>query len=169
MVAFEDEIWLELNPIIGLGWMPKGVQRLVLTPGRNKRINLFITMLWPSKKALYNVRKRRRSREFKEHLTSLLRHMGRHGLRRLILIMDNATIHRSQETIQFLERHQDKISPFYLPRYSPKLNEVDGRVNRRLKGDVCTNHTYQGIKELEDAARQYLRNHNKRHKYSDLT
>ena len=162
-------MWLELNPIIGPGWMLKGQQREVPTPGRNKRTNFFITMLWPSKRVIYNVYKRRRSREFKGHLTNLLRHMKRHRLKRLILIMDNATIHRSEETMQFLERHQDKISPFYLPRYSPKLNEVDGRVNRRLKGDVCTNHTYQSIKELEDAARQYLRNHNKRHKCWDLT
>lgn len=162
-------MWLELNPIIGPGWMPKGQQREVPTPGRNRRTNLFITMLWPSKRVIYNAYKRRRSREFKGHLTNLLRHMERRGLKRLILIMDNATIHRSGETMRFLERHQDKISPFYLPRYSPKLNEVDGRVNRGLKGDICTNHTYQSIEELEDAARQYLRDHNKRHKYSDLT
>jgi hypothetical protein len=32
--------------------MPRGEQRHVPTPGRNKRINLFITLLWPSKKAL---------------------------------------------------------------------------------------------------------------------
>jgi hypothetical protein len=98
-------------------------------------------MLWPSKKALYNIRKRRRSREFKEHLNSLLTHMKRRGLKRLILIIDNATIHRSRETRRFLERHIDRISPFYLPRYSPKLNEVEGRVNRGLKRDICTNHT----------------------------
>lgn len=149
--------------------MPKGEQRGVQTPGRNRRINLFITLLWPSKKALYNVRKRRRSREFKEHLASLLKHMKRHGLSRLILIMDNASIHRSRETKRFLERHRGRISPFYLPRYAPQLNEVEGRVNKGLKRNICTNHTYQGIEEMENAARQYLRRHNKRHKQRDLT
>ena len=149
--------------------MPKGEQRNVQTPGRNRRINLFITLLWPSKKALYNVYRRRRSREFKRHLTSLLGYMRRRGLKRLILIMDNATIHGSRETKLFLERHGDRISPFYLPRYSPQLNEVEGRINRGLKRDICTNHTYQSIEEMEDAARRYVRNHNKRHKCSDLT
>jgi len=148
--------------------MPKGQQRQIPTPGRNKRINIFITLLWPSKKALYNVYGRRRSREFKKHVTSLLRHMRRHGLKTLIMIMDNATIHRSGETMPFLERHRDRIGPFYLPRYSPSLNEVEG-VNRGLKRDVCTNHTYGSIEELVEAARQHLRNHNKRHKYLDLT
>lgn len=149
--------------------MLKGQQRQVLTSGRNKRINIFITLLWPSNKALYNVYKRRRSKEFKKHLTSLLRYMRRHGLKRLILIVDNATIHRSREAKRFLEKHKDEISFFYLPSYSPNLNEVEGRVNRKLKRDVCTNHTYGSIEELEDATRRYLRKYNKRHKQRDLT
>ncbi|MEX2751253.1 MAG: hypothetical protein Q6366_005130, partial [Candidatus Freyarchaeota archaeon] len=44
-----DEKWLELNPIIGSGWMPRGEQRRILTPGVNQRINAFITLLWSSK------------------------------------------------------------------------------------------------------------------------
>ncbi|MEM3593542.1 MAG: hypothetical protein QXS27_02325 [Candidatus Jordarchaeaceae archaeon] len=63
MIAFEDEKWLELNPVIGSGWMPRGEQRRILTPGVNQRINAFITLLWPSKEKLYHIRKRR-SREF---------------------------------------------------------------------------------------------------------
>jgi transposase len=149
--------------------MRRGEQREVPTPGVNRRINVFITMLWPSRRVIYSVRGRRRSREFREHLNGLLRHMRRHRVRRLILIMDNATIHRSRETKRFLERHEDRISPFYLPRYSPQLNEVEGRVNRQLKRDLCTNHAYQNIGELGDTARRYLRNHNKRHKQRDLT
>jgi len=90
--------------------------------------------------------------------------MRRQGL---ILIIDNATIHRSRETRLFLERHRE-INPFYLPKYSPSLNEVEGRI-MMLKKNICTNHTYQSIEGLEDAARQYLRKHNKGHKYLDLT
>ncbi|MEM3651317.1 MAG: hypothetical protein QW831_11380 [Candidatus Jordarchaeaceae archaeon] len=41
MIAFEDEKWLELNPVIGSGWMPRGEQRRILTPGVNQRINAF--------------------------------------------------------------------------------------------------------------------------------
>jgi hypothetical protein len=51
---------MELNPIIGSDWMPKGQQRRIPIPGVNKRINAFITMLWPSKKVLYSIHRRRR-------------------------------------------------------------------------------------------------------------
>ncbi len=144
--------------------MPRGEQRRVPTPGVNRRINTFITLLWPSKKKLHHIRRRRRSREFKEHLQQLLRYIKRHRLKRIILIMDNATIHRSRETMQFLEKHAEKITPFYLPKYAPRLNEVEGRVNRHLARDVCTNHNYQSIEDLEKATRKYIRKLNRYHK-----
>ncbi|MEM2959800.1 MAG: transposase [Candidatus Jordarchaeaceae archaeon] len=106
---------------------------------------------------------------FKEHLQQLLRYAKRHGLKRIILIMDNATIHRSRETGQFLEKHAEKITPFYLPKYSPRLNEVEGRVNRHLKRDLCTNHNHRSIEDLEKATRKYMRKLNSHHKQSDLT
>lgn len=144
--------------------MPRGEQRRVSTPGVNRRINTFVTLLWPSKKKLYSIRRRRRSREFKEHLQQLLRYLKRHGLKRIILIIDNATTHRSRETRQFLEKHAEEITPFYLPKYSPRLNEVEGRVNRHLKRDVCTNHNHRSIEDLEKATRKYIRKLNSYHK-----
>jgi transposase len=59
--------------------------------------------------------------------------------------------------MQFLEKHAEKITPFYLPKYAPRLNEVEGRVNRHLARDVCTNHNYQSIEDLEKATRKYIR------------
>ncbi|GEM_PF-4411134 len=58
--------------------------------------------------------------------------------------MDNATIHRSRETRQFLEKHAEKIIPlFYLPKYAPRFNEVEGQVNRHIARSVRTNHNYK--------------------------
>jgi hypothetical protein len=78
--------------------MPKGEQMHILTPGRNEKTNVFITMLWPSRKVLYNTCRRRRSRGFKEYLKSLLRNMREQGFKEPILVVDNATVHRSRET-----------------------------------------------------------------------
>jgi transposase len=149
--------------------MPKGEQRIILTPGVNKRINAFITILWPSKKVIYSVCRRRRSREFKRHLRNVLRRMRSHKMRRIILILDNATSHHSRETRRFLDKHSDAIGPFYLPKHSPQLNEVEGRVNRKLKRDVCTNHAYESVEEIERAARRYLRMQNRCYDQTDLT
>jgi transposase len=148
--------------------MPRGVQLEIPTPGINRRINAFITGFWPSRRLRYSLHRRRRSLEFTKHLESVLRYMKRKGYRRLILIMDNASFHLSRATRRFLEAHPE-IKPFYLPRYAPKLNEVDGRINRQLKKDVSTNHTHNNLEDLENAAREYLARHNRRHKLGDFT
>jgi len=148
--------------------MPRGVQLEIPTPGINRRINAFITAFWPSKRLRYSVYKRRRSREFTKHLESVLRYMKRRSYRRLILIMDNASFHLSRTTRRFLEAHPE-IKPFYLPTYAPELNEVDSRINRTLKRDICANHTHTTTQQLAEATRQYLRKHNRTHKLRDLT
>jgi hypothetical protein len=37
---YEDEVDVHLNPKIGLDWMPKGVQREAVTPGKNRKAYL---------------------------------------------------------------------------------------------------------------------------------
>jgi len=95
--------------------------------------------------------------------------LKRKGYRQLVLITDNATFHKARATSIFLEEHRAMIKPFYLPRYAPKLNEVNGRINKRLKKDISTNHAYKRLKNLEKAVRQYLTAYNIRHKIRDLT
>ena len=53
--------------------------------------------------------------------------------------------------------------------HGTQAHEVEGRVNKGLKRNICTNHTYHDMGELEEAARRYIRNLNKRHKRRDLT
>jgi len=149
--------------------MLKGVQAKVPTPGVNQRVNAFITAFWPSRRIRYSLYRRRRSREFTKHLESVLRYVKRKGYRQLILIMDNATFHKSKATSLFLQAHRAEIKPFHLPRYAPELNEVDSSINRLLKRHVCTNHTYRDLESLKKAARQHLSRHNTRHKFRDLT
>jgi len=77
-------------------------------------------------------------------------------------------IHRSRETRLFPEM-RGEIKSFYLPKYSPSLTEVEGRINRRLKRNICTNHNYDRIDDLEEATRRYMRKIHSYHKQSDLT
>lgn len=158
-----------MNPTIAPRWMPKGTQSKVYTPGVNRRINVFITFLWPSRRLRYNIYKHRRAIEFKRHLKSLLSYVKRKGYRRLILITDNAKAHRCPEAYEYIEKNSDILKVFYLPSYAPQLNEVEGRINRQVKSNVCANHQHRTLDDLEKATRTCLRTHNKRHKLTDST
>lgn len=149
--------------------MRRGEQKAIATPGVNRRWNIFITMLYPSNRLKYNFYRRRRSIEFRRHLEGVLRYSSKKGYKRIVLIMDNATLHKSRETASFLQKHSHTIKPFYLPTYSPQLNIVEGRVNRKLKHEICTNHNFESLQRLVKAARESLRRLNKRHKLRDFT
>ena len=149
--------------------MPKGTQTKVHTPGLNRRINVFISLLWPSKRLRYNIYKRRRAVEFKRHLRCLIGYVKRNGYRRLILITDNAKAHQCPETRAYIEKNRETLKVFYLPSYAPQLNEVEGRINRRIKHEVCANHQHKTLDSLEKATRTCLRAYNNRHKLTDTT
>jgi hypothetical protein len=65
IIAFEDEIWLNLNPTIKASWMKKGYQKIILTPGKNKRINAFYNPSLSKKSIKYNIFKKRNSKILK--------------------------------------------------------------------------------------------------------
>jgi len=149
--------------------MLKGTQSKIHTPGVNRRINVFITLLWPSKRLRYNIYKRRRAPEFKRHLGRLLGYVKRKRYRRLILITDNAKAHQCPEARRYIEKNREALKVFYLPSYAPQLNEVEGRINRRIKLEVCANHQHKTLDSLKKAIRTCLRTYNKRHKLTDTT
>lgn len=158
-----------MNPVVTPKWMLKGTQSKVHTPGVNRRINVFISLLWPSKRLRYNIYRRRRAIEFKRHLQCLIGYMKRKRYRRLILITDNAKAHRCPEARRYVEENSRVLKVFYLPSYAPQLNEVEGRINRRIKHEVCANHRHKTLDSLEKATRACLRTYNKRHKLTDAT
>jgi len=156
MVAFEDETWAELLPILWKCWYIKGEQLEIETPGINERVNIFITLDFASGKLIYSIHRRRRSREFKYHLNKVMKYARRKEFRRIVLILDNSPVHRSVESREFLGRNRRFLKVFNLPSYSPNLNEVEG-INRQLKRDVCANLYYENVKELTKVVREYFK------------
>jgi transposase len=156
MVAFEDETWVELLPKLWKCWYLKGRQLEIETPGINKRLNVFITLDFASGQLVHSIHRRRRSREFKYHLSKVMKCAKRKGFKRVILILDNSPVHRSEESRRFLERNRRFLKVFNLPSYSPSLNEVEN-VNRQLKRDVCANFYHEDLGKLSSAVRKYLK------------
>ena len=93
--------------------------------------------------------------------------MERHGIEKVIQIQDNARSHNSKSSLRFHAEHLS-IEPFFLPSYSPQLNDEEGQ-NRRLKHYLCCNQAYGDIGELEKKARKFLWKHNLSHKFVSLT
>ena len=137
--------------------MPRGVQKRVLTPGYNKRRNTFITLFWPkkNKRLVFNTYPKRRSREYKLHLSNLIQNAKRRGARRVILFADHAPCHKTKNVKRFIRQHP-VLKVKLLPKRAPNLNPVERLVNKPLKSAVCTNRAYSDIDDVIRAGRRFL-------------
>ena len=137
--------------------MPRGVQKRVLTPGYNKRRNTFITLFWPkkNKRLVFNTNPKRRSREYKLHLSNLIQNAKRRGARRVILFADHAPCHKTKNVKRFIRQHP-VLKVKLLPKRAPNLNPVERLVNKPLKSAVCTNRAYSDIDDVIRAGRRFL-------------
>ncbi len=72
------------------------------------------------------------SKRFIEFLKRLIKFMKG---KKIFLIVDNLSVHKSDEVKDFINENKSKIELFYLPSYSPDLNP-DELLNNDLKANV---------------------------------
>lgn len=137
--------------------MVRGEQQRIFYKGSNAKINAFITLVYPSNKVKFKLSKSRTSYDFTDHLRSIKHYVKKNGIKRFILVIDNASFHLSRRTKQFVEKQSNWLTIIFLPKRSPNLNPVEIRVNRNLKKDVCANHNYETKENLIKIVRKYLR------------
>jgi hypothetical protein len=118
--------------------MMKGEQQRIFHKGSNRKINAFITLLYPSNKIKFKISKSRTSNDFIDHLTGIWNYVKNNKMKRFILVTDNASFHVSTKTKQFIENQLDWLTVIFLPKRSPNLNPVETRINRNLKISVPT-------------------------------
>jgi transposase len=136
--------------------MMKGEQQKIFHKSSNRKINAFISLLYPSNKIKFKISKSRTSTDF-IHLWSIRNYIKKNEIKRFILVTDNASFHVSRKTKQFIENQLEWLTVIFLPKRSPNLNPVETRVNRNLKKDVCANHNYETEANLINVVRRYLR------------
>jgi hypothetical protein len=146
-----------MQPYITRTYMMKGKQQKIVHKGTNDKVNVFITLLYPYNGIKFNTSRTRNSDDFIKHLESIKRYVIKRGIKRFILVIDNASFHVSKKTRQYLERHSGWLTVLYLPKKAPFLNLVETKVNRNLKKDICANYSYGTEEDLICSVRRYLR------------
>lgn len=68
--------------------------------------------------------------------------------RRLILVIDNASYHKTKAIRAMLEDHRDQVFIVWLPPYSPELNLIEGLWGY-LKRSALNNYFFGDIESLE--------------------
>ena len=152
-VLFQDEIDIHLNPKIGPDWMLPGVQRRVVTPGKNAKAYVAGAYDPQRGRFIYVEGDQKASWLFLNLLRTLL--VVYRGMRRIHIILDNFGIHKSAVVAWFLRTAGSRIRLHFLPPYCPDENKIE-RTWQDVHGNVTRNHRRSTLRELLDDMRAYL-------------
>lgn len=95
----------------------------------------------------YLMHPKKNAQQFHDFLRQLL---GFNSERKLVLVIDNASYHRTRAVLGLLEDHADHVLVIWLPRYSPELNLIEGLWGY-LKRSSLNNYFFGSVQSLERA------------------
>ena len=147
-----DETAASLDPYLMRGWRKRGSQTHVCaSAGSHAMLQLFggIDLLSGEVASLFS--QTRKSSDFIAFLEELMRR--RYPTQNVILILDNASFHKSVASRAALALFAERLRTFFLPPYTPELNPIE-RYWRHLKQTALGNrfcHTIQQVEQLMQA------------------
>ena len=156
-VFYADEIDIHLNPKIGRDWMPRGFQRRVLTPGKNRKHYLAGAMRAGSRRVITVDGESKCSALFCALVWRVLAASPK--ARRVHFILDNYIIHSSKKTQRFLLQFGDRVALHFLPPYCPDANRIE-RLWLDVHANVTRNHRCRTIERLIENVHAFLKRHN---------
>lgn len=120
---------------------------MVPAAGTNRRLCIYGALNYRTGQSHYLVHPKKNSQQFCEFLRQLLE---ANSERRLVLVIDNASYHRTKAIRQLLDDHGDHVFVIWLPPYSPELNLIEGLWGY-LKRSALNNYFYGEIESMEAA------------------
>ncbi len=147
----EDESTFRLLPVIRSMWMKVGQQlRIVVPSGWNKCFRIFGALNISTGQWHYAIFDKACSSQFISFLGDLL---NAYPDCPIYIILDNGSIHTSQETQNWLSSHP-RIQLLPLPKRSPQMNPVE-KVWWKCKGAVASNR-YISMGRLKQACHDFF-------------
>lgn len=153
VVLFADEVDIDYNPKPGHVWCRRGEPAEIETPGRNQKRYLAGALNVDTGNFVFVEGEDKRSSLFIALLQAVRR--AYRSFRRIHLLVDNYSIHKSGITRQALEEMSGRIRLHFLPGYSPEYNPVE-RVWQQLHDTITRNHRFPTMELLMKAVRRYL-------------
>ncbi len=146
-MLYLDECEVHLHPTLTKVWTLRGVRPVIPAAGTNKRLCVYGALNYRTGQSHYMVHPKKNSQQFGEFLQKLVEHYSE---RRLILVIDNASYHKTKAIRTLLEDHRDHVFVVWLPPYSPELNLIEGLWGY-LKRSALNNYFFGTIESLEEA------------------
>ena len=154
-----DETTLNLDPPLRACWMKQGCQKRIpaTQPGSRQKAHIFGAYDWLEDTIAWTTAERKNSSYFIEFLDHLLVDTYPHDP--VILVMDNASYHKSAAAMAALSLFEHRVLVIRLPAYCSELNPIE-RFWRHLKDRACANKLQDDISDVLKAAERVMMEQN---------
>ena len=151
-IFWGDEMGLRSDHALGRSYGLKGQTPVIVATGKRFGFNMISAITNQGQLNFMVFKGRFISKVFLEFLNRLVRQ----SKRKVFLIVDRHSVHRSRKVKQWLQEQVDKIRLFFLPSYSPELNP-DELLNQDVKSNTIRKNRPSHQDELVKNVRSYLR------------
>jgi len=127
-------------------------------PGTRQKVHIFGGYDWVRDTITWTRAERKNSSYFIEFLEHLL--VDEYPTGRVVMVMDNASYHKSAPALAALSLFEHRILVVWLPPYCSDLNPIE-RFWRHLKDLACANKLQDDIVDVLNSAEEVMLNQNR--------
>jgi len=159
-ILFGDEASFPQWGTLSYTWARKGRQPAVKTSGRRKSIKVFGLIEYFTGKFFYkSMEGRLASQSYQEFLKEVITKAGKH----IIVIQDGAKYHTSKAMREFFSQHQEEMTVYELPTYSPDYNPIE-KLWKKIKEGYTHLHYFESFEGLVEKVEEGLKEYANRSK-----
>jgi transposase len=148
-----DETTLTLLGVLVKCWMRRGRQKRIATPGQQRWHHLFGAYNWRTDEVIHLPAEKKNSLTFALFIEHLMQTVP--DDRPIVLVLDNASYHRSRLAQAMLACYEHRSLFFWLPPHCSDLNPIE-RFWRHLKESATANRLFKVVQDVVDSVVKVL-------------
>jgi transposase len=152
ILLYEDESHVRSYQALRATWSETRNQRRIPTYGHHAHMTLFGTVN-PADGDFFCVPSD--TCDAQAFLVFLTQTIERYADKYIVMVLDNARIHRAKLLQPFLEENRHRLFLLFLPPYSPDLNPIE-RIWGWLKETVIFNRFHKDKKAIEQSVTSFI-------------
>lgn len=133
-------------------WFLKGQQRIIPTYGKHHGVKLLGVLNYETGHVYCIEEEKYDAQVFMKFLENVL---SLYPTGKIVMILDNARIHRAKLLQQLLDDNSHRLELVFLPPYIPNLNLIEGLWGW-LKSEVINNVFYKSLNQIRVAVRGFI-------------
>jgi len=137
--------------------MKRGQRKTIPAPGSPSYTHTLGAYNWRDGRVSYQTKDRKNSDSFIEFIEHIM--LAEYPDMKVIMVMDNASYHRSKTSMAALSLFDERLYVVWLPKYCPFLNAIE-RFWLQLKSLAVANRLHRDMNDLLQAIDETIGNQN---------